>query len=86
MCCFVKAVFWGVLSYGAFNTTFSTWSNISEHALNSVIAFFEVVVPRTAPLPWIHIVPLVILLALYLSLAYITHATQDFYVYGFLDP
>lgn len=29
---------------------------------------------------------LVILLALYLALAYVTHATQGFYPYAFLDP
>jgi hypothetical protein len=36
-------------------------------------------------LPWLDIVPIVILLALYLGLAYLTHATQGFYVYDFLD-
>jgi len=36
-------------------------------------------------LPWLDIIPIVILLALYLGLAYLTHATQGFYVYGFLD-
>jgi hypothetical protein len=30
--------------------------------------------------------PLVFLLALYLALAYVTHATQGFYPYGFLNP
>lgn len=30
-------------------------------------------------------VPTVILLALYLGLAYLTHATEGFYVYDFLD-
>jgi len=29
---------------------------------------------------------LIILLALYLCLAYLTHATEGFYPYGFLDP
>jgi hypothetical protein len=36
-------------------------------------------------LPWLDIIPIVILLALYLGLAYITHATEGFYTYGFLD-
>lgn len=31
------------------------------------------------------LVPIIILLALYLGLAYLTHATQGFYTYGFLD-
>jgi hypothetical protein len=46
---------------------------------------FEIVVPRTEPLPFLHLVPIVFLLALYLGLAYLTHATEDFYVYDFLD-
>lgn len=36
-------------------------------------------------MPWLDIVPIIILLALYLGLAYLTHATKGFYVYGFLD-
>jgi hypothetical protein len=36
-------------------------------------------------LPWLDIIPIIILLALYLGLAYLTHATDGFYVYDFLD-
>jgi hypothetical protein len=36
-------------------------------------------------LPFLHLVPIVFLLALYLGLAYLTHATEGFYVYDFLD-
>ena len=79
-------VFWALLSTGALRTEFSTWSNISEHALNSVIAFLEVILPRSEPHPWVQIVPLIIVLALYLGLAYLTHDTEHFYVYDFLDP
>ncbi|THX37595.1 hypothetical protein D6D10_05788 [Aureobasidium pullulans] len=82
----VTAVFWGALSNGAFANEWTTWSNISQHALNSVMAFGEIVIPRTLPHPWLNILPLVILLALYLGLAYLTHSTQNFYVYPFLDP
>ena len=46
---------------------------------------FEIVLPRTAPLPFFHLVPIILILALYLGLAYLTHATEGFYVYGFLD-
>jgi hypothetical protein len=53
--------------------------------LNSAYALFEIIFPRTAPLPWLDLVPTVILLALYLGLAYLTHAVDGFYVYGFLD-
>ncbi|KEQ69241.1 hypothetical protein M436DRAFT_16226, partial [Aureobasidium namibiae CBS 147.97] len=82
----VTAVFWGALSNGAFSNEWTTWSNISQHALNSVMAFAEIVIPRTQPHPWLNILPIVILLALYLGLAYLTHSTQHFYVYPFLDP
>jgi hypothetical protein len=53
--------------------------------LNSVYALFEIIFPRTSPLPWLDLFPIIILLALYLGLAYLTHATEGFYVYGFLD-
>ena len=62
------------------------WSNISEHALNSVFAFLEIVLPQSDPHPWILLVPLVVILALYLGLAYLSHATEHFYVYAFLNP
>lgn len=53
--------------------------------MNAVYALFEIVFPRTAPLPFIDLVPIIILLALYLALAYLTHATEGFWVYDFLD-
>lgn len=36
--------------------------------------------------PWLHLAFLIVTLLLYLSLAYLTHATQGFYTYSFLDP
>ena len=57
----------------------------SQHALNSLFCLFEVIVPRTIPPHPVYLVCIVLILALYLSLAYITHATQGFYVYSFLD-
>lgn len=30
--------------------------------------------------------PLIVILACYLGLAYLTYDTEGFYVYGFLDP
>jgi hypothetical protein len=78
-------VYWGILSPGRFPSAFSLWSNTSQHALNSFYALFEIIVPRTSPLPWLDIIPIVILLALYLGLAYVTYATAGFYTYGFLD-
>ncbi|KAH9881807.1 hypothetical protein J1614_000978 [Plenodomus biglobosus] len=81
----VTAVYWGILSPGKFPSSFSLWSNTSQHALNSFYALFEIVFPRTQPLPWLDLIPVVILLALYLALAYLTYATQGFYTYGFLN-
>lgn len=82
----VPVVYWSVLSKDAFVSQFSTWTNISEHAMNSAFAFVELALPRSQPHPWINLVPLIIVLAFYLSLAYITHETQGIYVYEFLDP
>ena len=36
-------------------------------------------------MPWLDLIPIVFLLALYLGLAYLTHTTEGFYVYPFLD-
>ena len=58
---------------------------ISIHALNSAFALTEVILPRTAAPPPLHLVFIVLILALYLSLAYLTHRTQGFYPYTFLD-
>ncbi|KAL5113322.1 hypothetical protein ACEQ8H_008817 [Pleosporales sp. CAS-2024a] len=81
----VTIVYWGILAPGHFPSTFAIWSNASQHALNSIYALFEITFPRTSPLPWIDLVPIIILLGLYLGLAYLTHATEGFYVYDFLD-
>lgn len=58
---------------------------MSQHGLNSAYSLFEIVFPRTPAPPFLHIIPIVIILALYLALAYLTHATQGFYTYDFLD-
>lgn len=81
----VAVVYWGILYAGHFDSAFSTWTNTSQHALNSAYALFEIVVPRTAPLPFLHLVPIIVILALYLALAYLTYATEGFFVYSFLD-
>ncbi|KAI0432381.1 hypothetical protein F5Y09DRAFT_302034 [Xylaria sp. FL1042] len=83
----VVIVFWALLSSPTtLATEYSAWSNISQHALNSVFAFIEIVLPRTRPAPWSHLPFLIFFLALYLALAYLTHATKGFYTYSFLDP
>ncbi|KAK5634827.1 hypothetical protein RRF57_010540 [Xylaria bambusicola] len=83
----VVIVFWALLSSPTtLSTTHSAWSNISEHALNAALALFEIIIPRTHPTPWSRLPFLILLLALYLALAYLTHATKGFYTYPFLDP
>ncbi|KAI1346143.1 hypothetical protein F5Y01DRAFT_298603 [Xylaria sp. FL0043] len=83
----VVIVFWALLaSPTALSTEYLAWINISQHILNSVFAFLEIVLPRTRPPPWSHLPFLIFLLALYLALAYLTHATKGFYTYSFLDP
>ncbi|KAH9903810.1 hypothetical protein F4778DRAFT_781189 [Xylariomycetidae sp. FL2044] len=83
----VTAVYWAVLyGPGWFPTEYAAWSNISQHALNSVYALFEILVPRTAPPPAVHMLWLIVILALYCGLAYLTRATKGFYTYSFLDP
>ncbi|KAK0661081.1 hypothetical protein DIS24_g3035 [Lasiodiplodia hormozganensis] len=81
----VTIVYWAILSGNSFVTPFTSYYNVSAHAMNSGFALLEVLLPRTAPSPWWHMGPLVVLLALYLALAYITYYTQHFYVYSFLD-
>jgi len=83
----VTIVYWVLLSSpSTFATPYTAWSNISKHILNSVMAIFEITLTNVGPLPWIDMLGTVLLLASYLGVAYITHATQGIYTYGFLDP
>lgn len=51
-----------------------------------MFALVELVLPATDPPPWLHLAFLILILLLYLALAYLTHATAGFYPYNFLDP
>lgn len=83
----VTIVYWGLLYSGPwFPVAFDGWSNISQHLLNSVFALFEIIFPRTNPMPLVHMTWLILVLALYLAVAYITHARWGYYPYSFLDP
>ncbi|KAJ7659138.1 hypothetical protein DFH06DRAFT_1130698 [Mycena polygramma] len=80
-------VFWATqFTPDKFDTSVNAWSNVSHHALNSAFALFEILFSRTAHPPWIHGPLVVLLLGGYACIAYITHATQGFYPYGFLNP
>jgi hypothetical protein len=81
----VTIAYWTLL-YSPYTTHFDLWSNISQHALNSAFALFEILFTRINPAPWIHLPFLVLLLACYIGLAYLTHCTKGVYVYHQLDP
>ncbi|CAI7677594.1 hypothetical protein N7533_006623 [Penicillium manginii] len=82
----VTLVFWIILFKPPFyKETFTGWSNISQHGLNSLYAILEITLPTTAPHPWIYIPFLILFLLLYLCVAYITVHTEGFYAYSFLD-
>jgi len=83
----VTIVYWSLLaSSSTFRTTYNSWSNISRHAMNTLFALFEIFLTNIPPSPWTHLPWLVLILAAYLGVAYITYATQGFYAYSFLDP
>lgn len=75
-----------VASYHTISPCIDISEQISRHALNTFFALLEIILPATSPPPLLHVIGLIILLLLYLALAYLTHATQGFYVYNFLDP
>jgi uncharacterized membrane protein len=80
-----EAVVYWALIFDHFVDSFDVFRAASQHALNTAFALFEITFARAEPLPWIHLLWLVILLALYIGVAYITVATEGFYVYSFLD-
>ncbi|KAJ3918232.1 hypothetical protein F5877DRAFT_42988 [Lentinula edodes] len=83
----VTIVFWALLASPAvFSTKFGTWSNISIHVLNTAWSLFEMIGTNSPPPRWSMLPCMIIILALYLALAYVTHATQGFYPYSFLNP
>ncbi|KAJ7719295.1 hypothetical protein B0H16DRAFT_1607044 [Mycena metata] len=83
----VTVVYWALLSSPAtFATRLTSWQNISIHAMNSAFALFEVLLSNSPPAPWLTLPIHIVLLGGYLGVAYITHATQGFYTYSFLNP
>ncbi|OQD67807.1 hypothetical protein PENPOL_c003G03190 [Penicillium polonicum] len=82
----VTVVFWAVLFTPPwYKKTFTGWQNISQHCLNSVYALLEIILPATEPHPFIAIPFLILMLLSYLCVAYITHETEGWYPYSFLD-
>ncbi|KAH7099599.1 hypothetical protein BKA62DRAFT_758524 [Auriculariales sp. MPI-PUGE-AT-0066] len=83
----VSIVFWTFLAKGgSLKSALGRYLNISVHALNSVFALFEVFATHTPRSAWFNTIIMVVILGLYVCVAYITHAAQGFYTYSFLDP
>jgi len=83
----VTVVFWVLLADPTtFGDLFSSWSNISIHALNTLFALIEILLTNSPPAPWLTLIPCLLFMVGYLGVAYITHATQGIYTYSFLDP
>lgn len=82
----VTIVFWGTMNSGWPAGRFEQWINISVHALNSLFAIVEIILPATKPHPWTHLSFVLLVLSVYLGLAYLTYETQGFYVYEWMNP
>ncbi|KAJ9609798.1 hypothetical protein H2200_006126 [Cladophialophora chaetospira] len=83
----VTLTFWCTMYVGPWWTvTFDAWANLSVHLMNTVMALLEITLATTAPLPWTHLPVLMVILSLYLGLAYLTRVTGGFWVYEWLVP
>lgn len=83
----VLIVYWAILYQPPwFPLVFEAWQNISQHGLIGLFALLEIFLPTTPPHPLLVLPFLVLILLLYLALAYLTHYTEGFYTYSFLDP
>ncbi|KPI37229.1 uncharacterized protein AB675_1567 [Cyphellophora attinorum] len=84
----VTTVYWGSMWSRQWWTgdRFQQWSMLTMHGLNSVFALFEIIFADSQPLPLIHLPILLLLMSLYLPVAYITKATEGIYIYLWLDP
>ena len=84
----VSVVFWATMYAGPWSALgrFEQWINTSVHGLNSLFAIIEIIFPATEPPPWSHLSILLLVLSLYLGLAYLTRWTGGFYVYEWMDP
>lgn len=83
----VTTIYWGSMWTREFwSDDFSQWNMITMHAMNSVLAAFEIIVTETDPLPIVHLTALLLIMSLYLGVAYITKVTEGIYIYLWLDP
>ncbi|KAH8829485.1 hypothetical protein DL96DRAFT_1814695 [Flagelloscypha sp. PMI_526] len=83
----VTVTYWTILvTPEKLDNTEKVWKNVSVHVCNSVYVVFEIFLTNIPPPPWLHLFAPLACLSMYLGVAYITHATQGFYTYPFLDP
>ncbi|KAJ8112552.1 hypothetical protein OPT61_g5107 [Boeremia exigua] len=82
----VTIVFWGTMNSGWPPGRFEQWMNISVHGLNSVFAIVEILLSATDAPPVSHLSVVLLILSIYLGLAYLTKFTQGFYVYEWMNP
>lgn len=82
----VTIVFWGTMNSGWPPGRFEQWMNLSVHGLNSAFAVVEILLPATEAPPVSHLSFVLLILSIYLGLAYLTKYTQGFYVYEWLNP
>jgi len=83
----VLIVYWSILYTPPwFPLVFNAWQNISQHGLIGLFSLLEILLPTTQPHPFLHLAFLILVLLLYLCLAYLVHYTQGFYTYNFLNP
>ncbi|KAJ9496729.1 hypothetical protein LTR99_010533 [Exophiala xenobiotica] len=83
----ISILFWATMRAGPwFTLTFDAWEQMSVHGLNSLFALVEIILPATAPPAWGQLSVLLLVMALYLGLAYLTRATAGWWVYEWLNP
>jgi len=83
----VTIAYWVLLaSSDTFATPYDAWDNVSVHILNVVFALFEILSTFIGPVPWLYLPVCVLTIGVYIGLAYLTHVSQHFYPYKFLDP
>lgn len=83
----VTVVFWALLtSPETLGSTLNRYRNLTVHALNTVFCGFEMIFTNNPPPKPLMLPFMIIILIGYLGVAYITHITQGFYTYSFLDP
>ncbi|KAJ8093977.1 hypothetical protein PM082_009862 [Marasmius tenuissimus] len=83
----VTVVFWALLANSeTLGSPMKIWRNVSVHALNTVFCIFEMLFTHSPRPRWFFLVFMILILGGYVGVAYVTHATQGFYTYEFLDP